>query len=248
MLSSGRARQALPYLERAVEGEPDSAEWRYRLGCALLESARPEAAVDALRATVAMDEEYAYGAVQLRLSEAHLGLGEAEAALAALDTFDRNHGPNPESAYRRGQALRAAGRRDEARESFAAVADLASRGARFQRGQNRRWLCALSTLPSSRAWLWKRRRRISALEKRESTRLSTIATTQKPRNPWIPRIRETTTTRRKKPSNRSMTGGERRRVRWRGPTTRANSIVSRAQPWGAVEPTGTDTPSGSMGP
>jgi hypothetical protein len=37
-----RFRRALPHLERAVAGEPDVAEWRYRLGCALLGSGCPK--------------------------------------------------------------------------------------------------------------------------------------------------------------------------------------------------------------
>jgi len=140
LLVRGRAAQAVPHLEAAAGGEPGRAEWRYRLGSALLRSGRPGAALGELEAASVIDEEHAYGGVQLALSSARLSSGDAEGALAALDTFDRNHGASPESSYRRGDALRALGRRDQARESYRQVTQLAGRAARFQRVQNRPWV------------------------------------------------------------------------------------------------------------
>jgi hypothetical protein len=140
LLSSGKARAAIVPLTRAVAGEPQSAEWSYRLGCALLEARRPSEAEPALERAAHIDEEYAYGAVQLRLAEAlHAGGKHAE-ALAALERFERNHGDNPECAYRRGRVLKALGRRDDAVKSFARVPDLARTSARFQRGAARGWI------------------------------------------------------------------------------------------------------------
>ncbi len=137
LVASGRARAAVAPLEHAVASEPDSPEWRYQLGRALLRAGRAREAIDALAATARIDEEYAYGEVQLRLAEAHTRLGDAQRALGALDCFERNHGPSPESAYRRGVALRKLGRRAEARESFAHVGTLAARAVQFQRARNR---------------------------------------------------------------------------------------------------------------
>ncbi len=139
LLGHGRARQALPHLEAAAQGEPDYAEWSYRHGLALLELGRTEEAIAALRRVVAQDEEYAYGAAQLRLARALRRTGAHEQALAALETFERNHGPSPESAFRRGQVLRALGRRDEARQSLARVGELASQAARYQRTEASGW-------------------------------------------------------------------------------------------------------------
>jgi len=62
-----------------------------------------------------------------------------------LDRFDINHGPSPESAYRRGVALKKSGRAADARESFRHVGQLAERAARFQKKQQRGWVL--------RAWL-----------------------------------------------------------------------------------------------
>ena len=140
-----RYRAAIAPLERAVQGEPDVAEWRYRLGCALLGARRPRDAVAALEAGAAIDEEHAYGALLMRLSQARLAARDAQGALEALDRRDRNHGPDPESAYRRGLALKALGRRPESRASFAEAATLARTSAGFRRGQARKW-AALATL------------------------------------------------------------------------------------------------------
>lgn len=140
LLAHGRAARALPHLERAVAGEPESAEWKYRLGRALIELRRPEEAIAPLEGAAAIDEEHAYGGVQLALSQARLDAGDPQGALTALEVFERNHGENPESAYRRGLAHRAADRKDEARAQFARVPELARQGARFQRDEHRRWV------------------------------------------------------------------------------------------------------------
>ncbi len=132
-LTSGRARRALPHLERAAAGEPDRAEWHYRLGAARLELGDANAAVLALERALATDPEHAFGAPRLRLAEARLAARDAAGSLRAAEEFERHHGPTAESSYRRGLALRALGRRDEARRAFASVAELArthSRGVR----------------------------------------------------------------------------------------------------------------------
>lgn len=139
-LAYGRAARAVTPLERAVAGEPDVVEWRYRLGQALLRSGRAREALAPLEAAAAVEPEHAYGAVQLALADARLRSGDAAGALAALELFERNHGASPESAYRRGQALRALGRRDQARASFREVAALARRAVRFHRSADRVWV------------------------------------------------------------------------------------------------------------
>jgi len=145
LLAHGSVGKALPHLERAVAGEPDVAEWSYRLGLALTRRGRAREAVAALERAAELDEEHAYGGVQLALAAARDAAGDRDGALAALARFERNHGPSPESACRRGRALRAAGRRDEARAAFDEALDLARRAARFQRARNRPW--------ALRAWL-----------------------------------------------------------------------------------------------
>jgi tetratricopeptide (TPR) repeat protein len=132
-LARGRARKALAHLETAAQDEPEVAEWHYRLGCALLELRRPGDAAEELARCTAIDAEHAYGSAQMRLAQALAATGRHEEALAALEVQEQNHGPSPESAYRRGLALKRAGRRDEARRAFAEVGRLASQVARYQR-------------------------------------------------------------------------------------------------------------------
>ena len=140
LLAHGRAGEALEALERATEGEPDVAEWHYRLGQALLARDRGQEAVAALERAAAIDEEHAYGGVQLALAEAHQALGQYERALERCATFERNHGPSPESAYRRGLALRGSGDKAGSARAFEQVARLAEDGPRYQRRDNGRWV------------------------------------------------------------------------------------------------------------
>jgi hypothetical protein len=140
LYAAGNARAAIPPLERAVTGEPQSLEWRYRLGSAYLDARRPAEAVRELQHVAAGDEEYAYGAVLVRLARAHALAGEHEAALAVLERFERNHGPSPESACRRGSALRALGRKPEAAQAFASVARLARANPAYHKGESRGWV------------------------------------------------------------------------------------------------------------
>jgi tetratricopeptide (TPR) repeat protein len=137
LLARGDAREALPRLERAAAGEPRVAEWQFRLGTALLALRRPAEARAALARCIELDPEYAYGGAQMRLAEALTAVGEASEALPVLALAERNHGPSPELAYRRGLALKALGRGPEAKASFAEVGKLAAQAPAFQRGTAR---------------------------------------------------------------------------------------------------------------
>ncbi len=137
LLARGEVRRALPYLERAAEGEPRSADWHYKLGSALLALGRAREARQALGRALELDPEHAYGAAELRLAQALAADGAGEEALSVLARVERNHGPTPEAAYRRGQVLRSLGRRAEARASFAEVQQLAQSVPAFQRPQAR---------------------------------------------------------------------------------------------------------------
>ncbi|MEZ6015235.1 MAG: tetratricopeptide repeat protein [Planctomycetota bacterium] len=137
LLTGGDSRAAIPHLEAALAGEPARAEWAYRLGEARLASGDAAGAVAALDPLLARDEEHAYGRALLLSAAAATLAGQPEDALGRLDRYDRSHGPSPESAFERGRAHRAAGRRGEARAAFGEVARLASEAARFKRGAHR---------------------------------------------------------------------------------------------------------------
>jgi tetratricopeptide (TPR) repeat protein len=132
-LARGRPRASLEHLEIAARGEPQVAEWQYRLGLARLAVRQLEGALEAFERCVELEEEHAYGAAQMRRAECMQRLKRHGAAFEALRTHERNHGPSPEAAFRRGQVLRALGRRSEARAAFAEVAELARNAARYQR-------------------------------------------------------------------------------------------------------------------
>ncbi len=140
LLSQGHHRRAIPLLEEAAVGEPEVTDWHYRLGRSYLLIKRPEDAIAALQRAVAIDEEHAYGAALLRLAEALTEAGRFDEALAAAERFERNHGPSPESASRRGHALAGAGEGERARAAFAEVAPLASQAAKYQRKSASSWV------------------------------------------------------------------------------------------------------------
>jgi hypothetical protein len=140
MLAAGRANAAAECLARAVAGEPDSLEWRYRYGLALLRSGRPAEAAREFDFVVARDEEYAYGEMLLRLAEARQASGDPARALEALERHQRAQGDTPESLYRRGLALRALRRGDEARSALARVGEVAGKRASFQKRADTKWV------------------------------------------------------------------------------------------------------------
>jgi tetratricopeptide (TPR) repeat protein len=140
LLDRGRAAQAVEHLEAARAAEPTRREWAYRLAQALAQSGRTDRARDELEALVALDEEYAFGAALLSLSGMRLVAGEARAALEAADRAERNHGPSPESSCRRGEALVALDRGDEAAAAFTRARELYDALPSYQRPAARSWV------------------------------------------------------------------------------------------------------------
>ncbi len=138
-LKAGRPRRAVPHLEAAALGEPDSVEWHFRLGQAYLAAGRPEEAVRSLTRAAEIDEEHAYGGVLLSLTRAQQATGEAEDALETLARLERNNGPSPESAFRRGQVYKSMGERESARAAFGEVGALAAQAPKYQRAEARGW-------------------------------------------------------------------------------------------------------------
>ncbi len=139
LLKQGNYRRAIPLLEEVVRAEPDSAEWNYRLGCAQLGAKEAEQAVEVLTRAVGIEEEYAYGGAMMRLAEAKLLLGDGEGSLMDLDRVERNHGPGPECAYRKGLAFKSLGRKSEASEAFASVGKLAAEAVGYQKKDATVW-------------------------------------------------------------------------------------------------------------
>jgi len=145
LVSEGRAKDALPHLVAAREGEPERNEWAYRLGEAQLANGDAAAARATLDGLLARDEEHAYGRALWMSAEAARAAGDPTDALGRLDRHQRNHGPTAEASYTRGLALRSLGRRDEARAAFREVGRLAASNRRLGGGTPRSLIV--------RAWL-----------------------------------------------------------------------------------------------
>ncbi len=139
LLGQGRIRQALPHLAAAAAGEPEVAEWAYRSGCAHLQLGQLDEAETALRRATELDEEYAYGKALLRLAETFSKQRNHAGVLVCLARQERNHGPTPENAYRRGVAQKRLGQRDLARASFDEVQRLSAEAAQFKRREAGMW-------------------------------------------------------------------------------------------------------------
>lgn len=144
LVAQRRYRRALDYLDRAIDGEPETAEWPYRKGIALIGLSRHAEAVEALEACTAINEDHAYGGAQLRLAQAQLAVGEAGAALAILERFELSHGKSPESAYRRGLSLKGLDRAQEARAALAEVSELARQVTGYQKRGAWKWVLRAS--------------------------------------------------------------------------------------------------------
>ncbi len=140
LLVQGRARPAAECLARAVAGEPESLEWRYRYGIALLRTGRPAEAARELAQVAARDEEYAYGEMLLRLAESEQDAGQPARALEALDRHQRCQGDTPESLYRRALALRGLDRGAEARAALARVGEVTKTRAQYQKRADTKWV------------------------------------------------------------------------------------------------------------
>jgi hypothetical protein len=131
-LVAGNAKGAIGPLEKAVAGEPESLEWRWRLGLALLATGRAAEAATTLAVAYQTDEDYAYGELAERYAEAQLASRDAKSALATLEHVERHRGGSPRSAYLLGRTCRALGEKQRARQSFALVGERVSKLGRLK--------------------------------------------------------------------------------------------------------------------
>jgi len=139
LLQSGRAREALEPLAEAAAADPQNVDWQFRLGCAHLATGEARAALPFLERAIDLNARHAYGGALLKLAEAQHLAGEGQAALAALDHYERLQGPTAESAFRRGLALKGLGAREEARAAFDTVAEHVRSAPRYQKAEARSW-------------------------------------------------------------------------------------------------------------
>lgn len=145
LLAQGRAKKAVPLFEAAAEGDPESLEWRYRLGLARLRAGGdPRAALDALDSVLAEDDEYAFGEAMLASARAAQAAGFPDNAAERVARFERDQGPSPESVLLRAEVLKGQGRRKEAMSTLDELGAL-NKGPRGRGGVSRwsAWFRAL---------------------------------------------------------------------------------------------------------
>ncbi len=84
LLELARVDQAIPYLEKAVRGEPGNLHARAALGIAYARAGRMDAALPHLKAGAAVDRD---GRVHFQLARAFRAAGDAEAARLAMEKY-----------------------------------------------------------------------------------------------------------------------------------------------------------------
>lgn len=140
LLNQGRVRKAVPLLEAASAGDPESLEWRYRLAQGQArQRGQEEHALGSLEHVLAADEEHGFGDSMLLSAELHARAGRDEEALSRVERFERNHGPSPQSSLMRGRILKAVGRSEEAGAAFTEVTRLARSMPRYSGSTSLSW-------------------------------------------------------------------------------------------------------------
>lgn len=132
-LQTGRLRSAVPLLEAAFRGQPEVSDWAYGLGRAKMAQRDYQAAGEYFARVVTDDPDHGFGGAFLGLAAAALALGRPEGALEALAGHELRRGKTPKGAYLRGRALKALGRKAEAREAFGEVLEFGGRLPAYQR-------------------------------------------------------------------------------------------------------------------
>jgi|GEM_PF-1110489 len=133
LMDNGRARAAREPLEEAAAGEPEVAEWRWRLARLAADAGETARALELVRSVTGEDEEYAYGRALLLEARLLAATGDSAGAVDACERFARNHGDEPEGLFELGRVHAARGDRDAAKAAFARAATAVSEGARFKR-------------------------------------------------------------------------------------------------------------------
>ncbi len=124
---------------KAVEIEPDDADYLLSLGRLLRETDRAAEALPLLDRAARINEKARSGEVLRELGAAHLALGNAEEALRRLEAFVDRREYDPEGLVFYGQALVRVGRTKEARSAFERAIEAVATAPSYRAGQVRKW-------------------------------------------------------------------------------------------------------------
>ncbi len=140
LLLNGRPRQALEPLSEALAADETDLEWTYRLGMARRLVGEAQEATRLLARVTQVDERYAYGEPWLQLALCHLDLGKPTQAVEALERFERLQGATPQQVFWLGCAIKASGRKEDARAVFNRLPELVKQAPKYQRAAARQFL------------------------------------------------------------------------------------------------------------
>lgn len=139
LVMRGKAREALPYLERAYERLSDSEETAYYLGLALIGSGDEKRGEELILKALALNPKFRYGEPALRLAEHYAARRRIDEAQAYFDRFFSIHSSSPEGYYKYGLFRLQIGNVSGAVESFRKAVEVFKLSPSFKKRQDRLW-------------------------------------------------------------------------------------------------------------
>jgi tetratricopeptide (TPR) repeat protein len=140
LILSKRYREAVPYLERAIERLEDTAETNYYLGLAYLHAGNPKSGEERILKAIELNPLLRYGEPYLMLGEYHFNQGQYERALIMLRRFHEIHSSSVEGFYYLGQAYQKLVDNDRALESYQEAIKAFHRSPYYKRREDRKWV------------------------------------------------------------------------------------------------------------
>jgi Flp pilus assembly protein TadD len=124
---------------RSIEIYPQEAEAHLQLGRVLRSLGNPAEALSHFETALKLDANVARLEGWRVLGGAIFDLGRPQDAVDPLDRYTTHRSYDPEGLFYFGEALAAAGRKDEARQALQAAVEAVDTAPRYRRGQVRRW-------------------------------------------------------------------------------------------------------------
>lgn len=135
----GKARQGLPYLERAYERLSDSEETIYYLGLAALATGDEKRGEALVLEALEKNPKFRYGEPALRLAEYYAEKRRVADAQIFFDRFFSIHSSSPEGYYKFGLFQLQVGNVSRAVDSFRKAIEIFKLSPSFKRKQDRLW-------------------------------------------------------------------------------------------------------------
>ncbi len=145
----GRRRQAIEWLRKAMEKEPELIDARYKLGLCYYDQRDYETAAELLTGVCHEKPQHDYGLADLRLAQSLRHLERNEQAEEAFQTLLRFYPGHPEGSFHYAQLKEDLGDRAAARELMQEVVFAVRHSPGFQRRRNRHWFL------KAKLWLWR---------------------------------------------------------------------------------------------